>query len=60
VPLLAKRHGRSKEQQVRDLLEGYVAGRRAVLDRIEAGWTRQARRPTATEVDAWMAVGRRC
>jgi plasmid stability protein len=55
---LAKRHHRSMEQEVRDLLEGYVAERRAVLDQIEAGWKKQARRPTATEVDSWMAVGR--
>jgi plasmid stability protein len=55
---LAKRHHRSMEQEVRDLLEGYVAERRAVLDQIEAGWNRQSRRPTAAEVDGWMAVGR--
>jgi plasmid stability protein len=55
---LAKRHNRSMEQEVRDLLEGYVAERRAVLDQIETGWNRQARRPTAAEVDGWMAVGR--
>ena len=55
---LAKRHNRSMEQEVRELLEGYVAERRAVLDQIEAGWQTQARRPTASEVDAWMAVGR--
>ena len=55
---LARRHNRSMEQEVRDLLEGYVAERRAVLDQIESGWTRQARRPTSAEVDAWMAVGR--
>lgn len=55
---LAKRHNRSMEQEVRDLLEGYVVERRAILDQIEAGWQRQARRPTANEVDAWMAVGR--
>ena len=55
---LAKRHHRSMEQEVRDLLEGYVAERRAVLDQIEAAWSRQARRPTAAEVDAWLAVGR--
>jgi plasmid stability protein len=55
---LAKRHNRSMEQEVRDLLEGYVAERRAVLDQIEAGWARQSRRPTAAEVDEWMAVGR--
>jgi len=55
---LARRHNRSMEQEVRDLLEGYVTERRAVLDQIEAGWERQTRRPTAAEVDAWMGVGR--
>ncbi len=55
---LAKRHNRSMEQEVRDLLAGYVAERGAVLDQIEAGWQAQARRPTADEVDAWLAVGR--
>jgi plasmid stability protein len=55
---LARRHNRSMEQEVRDLLEGYVAERRAVLDQIEAGWHKQARRPTAVEIDSWMAVGR--
>ena len=55
---LARRHNRSMEQEVRDLLEGYVAERRAVLEQIEAGWRKQARRPTAAEIDTWMAVGR--
>jgi plasmid stability protein len=55
---LAKRHNRSMEQEVRDLLEGYVVERRAILDQIEAGWQAQSRRPTAAEVDTWMAVGR--
>jgi plasmid stability protein len=55
---LAKRHNRSMEQEVRELLEGYVTERRAVLDQIQAGWAKQARRPTAAEVDSWMAVGR--
>ena len=55
---LAKRHNRSMEQEVRDLLEGYVAERGAILDQIEAGWQAQARLPTADEIDAWMAVGR--
>lgn len=55
---LARRHNRSMEQEVRDLLEGYVVERRAILDQIEAGWQSQARRPTAAEVDAWMSVGR--
>ena len=55
---LARRHNRSMEQEVRELLEGYVAERRAVLLQIEASWSRQARRPTAAEVDAWLAIGR--
>ena len=55
-PLLAQRE--KKEEEVRDLLEGYVVERRAILDQIEAGWQLQTRRPTAAEVDAWMAVGR--
>ena len=46
---LARRHNRSMEQEVRELIEGYVAERRAVLDQIEAGWHKQARRPTAAE-----------
>ena len=53
---LARRHNRSMEQEVRELLEGYVAERRAVLDQIAAGWSKQARRPTAAEVDTWMAL----
>ena len=55
---LAKRHNRSMEQEIRHLIEGYVVERRAVLDQIEASWTKQTRRPTAEEVDSWMAIGR--
>lgn len=55
---LARRHNRSMEQEVREIIEGYVAERWAVLDLIEAGWHKQSRRPTAAEIDAWMGVGR--
>lgn len=55
---LARRHKRSMEQEVRELIEGHVAERRAVLDQIEAGWNSQSRRPTAREIDAWMGMGR--
>ena len=55
---LARRHKRSMEQEVRELLEGYVAERRAVLDQIEAGWQAQTRRPNAREVDSWIKAGR--
>ncbi len=55
---LARRRNRSMEQEVRELLEGYFAERQSVLQQIEAGWTTQARRPTANEVDAWIDLGR--
>lgn len=34
---LARRHHRSMEQEVRELLEGYVAEREAILDLVEGG-----------------------
>jgi plasmid stability protein len=55
---LARRRQRSMEQEVRELLEAHVAERRSVLEQIEAGWARQARRPTAAEVDAWIGAAR--
>jgi plasmid stability protein len=55
---LARRRRRSMEQEVRELLEAHVAERRSVLEQIEARWSRQVRRPTTAEVDAWIGVGR--
>jgi plasmid stability protein len=55
---VARRRQRSMEQEVRELLEAHVAERRAVLEQIETGWTRQTRRPTAAEVEAWIRSGR--
>ena len=55
---LARRRCRSMEQEVRELLETYVSERRSVIEQIEVAWTRQTRRPTAAEVDAWIAAGR--
>ncbi|HJT86455.1 MAG TPA: hypothetical protein VJ732_01335 [Bryobacteraceae bacterium] len=55
---LARRHGRSMEQEVRELIETHASERRSVLDQIEAAWSRQSRRPTAREVDAWISAGR--
>ena len=55
---LARRRRRSMEHEVRELLEAHVAERRSVLEQIEAGWGRQARRPTTAEVDAWVGTGR--
>ncbi len=46
------------EQELRELIEIHASEKRSVLDQIEAGWNRQTRRPTAGEVDAWIAAGR--
>ena len=55
---LARRHGRSMEQEVREVIEDHVAEREAVLEQIEATWGTQRRRPTAAEVDRWLETGR--
>jgi plasmid stability protein len=55
---LERRHKRSMEQEVRAVLEQHVGDRTALLDEIEGSWTRQARRPHAREVDAWIDAGR--
>ena len=55
---LARRNRRSMEQEVRELLEGYVADRRSIVAEIEAGWAAQKRRPTAKQVDRWVEAGR--
>ena len=55
---LARRRNQSMEQEVRDILEEYVAERASVLKQIEASWEHQARRPTGEEIDAWISAGR--
>lgn len=55
---IAKRRHRSMEQEVRDLLEEYVGERSAVIKQVEALWAGQKRRPTASEVEKWIAAGR--
>ena len=56
--MLAQRQNKSMEQEVRDLLEQHVGERNSVLSQIEASWKQQARRPSAKEIDAWIATGR--
>lgn len=56
---LAKRQGKSMEQQVRDLLEEHAGDRSSVLEQIEASWTKQSRRPSAGEIDEWITTSRR-
>jgi plasmid stability protein len=55
---LARRNHRSMEQEVRELINEHVGERLSVLDQIEAAWVKQTRRPTAAEVEGWIATGR--
>jgi plasmid stability protein len=55
---LARRHGRSMEQEVREVIEEHVTEREAVLGQIEASWGEQRRRTNAAEVDRWLDAGR--
>ena len=55
---LARKNHRSMEQEVRELISEHVGERLSVLDQIEAAWGKQARRPSATEVEGWISAGR--
>jgi hypothetical protein len=55
---LTDRRRHSMEQRMREFREAAMPKRRSVLTQIEEGWIRQTRRPTAGEVDAWIAYGR--
>jgi chromosome segregation and condensation protein ScpB len=46
------------EQEVRELLEEYIADRGSTLEQIEASWAMQRRRPKAKEMDKWIRAGR--
>jgi plasmid stability protein len=55
---LARKNRRSMEQEVRELISEHVGERVSVLDQIQAAWGKQARRPSATEVEGWISAGR--
>jgi len=55
---LARSNRRSMEQEVRDILQDALAERRSVLEQIEQSWGAQTRRPTAKEIDRWIAAER--
>jgi plasmid stability protein len=59
LKILAKRQGKSMEQEVRDLLEEHAGDRSSILKQIEASWDKQARRPSGGEIDDWIATGRK-
>ena len=54
----ARNNRRSMEQEVRDILQDALAERRSVLEQIKQSWAAQGRRPTAKEIDGWIAAGR--
>lgn len=53
----AERHGRSMEQQVRELLRARYGGRSEVLLRVRSRWTK-AEPPTPEEIADWRSQGR--
>jgi len=54
----AQARNRSMEQEVRELLEEQFPERSQVFAQIEAGWAKQARRPSAKEIQSWIKAGR--
>lgn len=56
---LARRHHRSMEQEVREILETQVGDRLSAIAQIRSSWARQARTPSPEEIDSWIAAGRR-
>jgi plasmid stability protein len=55
---IAKRRHRSMEQEIRELLVEYAGERSAVVKQIEASWESQTRRPSAAELEKWIAAGK--
>ncbi len=55
----AKKHGRSMEQEARDILGQRLASRDDILEEMRALWPEMKSHPSASEVDAWIEAGRR-
>jgi plasmid stability protein len=58
LKLMAQHHGRSMEQEVREMLDEHVIDRETAMARVRASWARQTRRPAPEEVDRWIETGR--
>ena len=58
LKIMAQRHGRSMEQEVREMLDEHVTDREAAMARVRESWAHQTRRPTREEVDRWIETGR--
>jgi plasmid stability protein len=55
----AERHGRSMEQEVREIIQGQVGDRTSAIKQITASWSAQKTAPSAEDVEAWIRKGRR-
>lgn len=55
----AKRHGRSMEQEAREILGQRLASRGELLSEMRARWSSIGSPPTASEVSGWIEAGRR-
>lgn len=54
----AKRHGRSMEQEAREILGQRLAARSELLAEMRARWAEIPTPPAAADVNAWVASGR--
>ena len=54
----ARRHGRSMEEELRQIIDESTRSLDEVCQAIEATWTQQARSTDATEVDRWLRESR--
>jgi plasmid stability protein len=54
----ARRHGRSMEEELRQIIDESTRSLDEVCQAIEATWAQQARPTDATEVDRWLRESR--
>ncbi len=55
---LARRHHRSMEQEVREILELHAGDRLSAIEQIERAWASQTRKTTPEEIESWIRQGR--
>jgi plasmid stability protein len=55
---LARRHRRSMEQEVREILELHAGDRLSAIEQIEQAWASQSRKTSPEEVESWIGEGR--
>lgn len=55
----ARQYGRSMEQEAREILGQRLAARSELLSEMRARWAEVKSPPSASDVNAWIAAGRR-